>query len=78
MTTQTLVADLWACGIVVIEAGDSIGQDASTGVLTDDVVILRESKRDIIRLLRLWEELPVDGEMAELLAMDEVDPVDIP
>ncbi len=79
MTVETLLADLSARGVVVTVAGDSIELDAPAGVLTDDDVgALRESKPDIIRRLRLAEGLPIDDDAARLLAMDEVDPADVP
>jgi hypothetical protein len=79
MSVETLLDDLETRGVIVTVAGDSIELDAPAGVLTDaDVAALRESKSDIIRLLRLAEGLPIDDDAARLLATDEVDPADVP
>ncbi|QDV44980.1 hypothetical protein Enr13x_48530 [Stieleria neptunia] len=79
MTLLALLTDLSARGVIVTVAGDAIELDAPADALTDDdVVALRESKPDIIRLLRLADGLPVDDDAAATLALDEVDPAGVP
>jgi len=79
MTPDSLLADLSARGVVAVLAGDEIKLRAPAGSLTDDdVVVLRDHKPDVLRLLRLAEGLPIDDDAARLLAMDEVDPADVP
>lgn len=79
MTVQALLTGLSARGVFVAVVGDSIELDAPVGTLTDDdVVALRKSKPEIVRLLRLAGGLPIDDDVARLLAMDEVDPADVP
>jgi len=79
MTPDILLADFVARGVVVAIAGDDIKLRAPAGSLTDaDLDVLRDHKPDIIRLLRLADGLPIDDTAARLLAMDEVDPADVP
>lgn len=79
MTPETLLNDFADRGIVIALAGDNIKLSASKGIVTpEDVGTLRDHKPDVVRLLRLAEGLPVDEEAAALLAMDEVDPADVP
>ena len=79
MTPLTLLNDLSARGVAVTVVGDSIELDAPAETLTDDdIVFLRESKSDIIRLMRLAEGLPIDDNAARLRAMELVDPADVP
>lgn len=79
MTPETLLAGLSARGVVVaLDCGDIKLRGPAAAITDDDVVALRNHKRDVIRLLRLAEGLPIDDEAAALLAMDEVDPDDVP
>ncbi|WDQ15725.1 hypothetical protein [Rhodopirellula sp. P2] len=79
MTPDTLLAGFSARGIIVTLVGDDIKLRARDGILTDDdVIVLRDSKSDVLRWLRVAEGLPVDDDAAELLSLDEVDPSEIP
>ena len=79
MSAGALLGDLSARGIVVMVNGDSLELDAPAESLTDgDLVVVRQFKPDIVRLLRLAGGLPIDDGAARLLAMDEVDPSDLP
>lgn len=79
MTVEALLADLSARDVVVTVAGDSIELDAPAGVLTDaDLVALRNHKPDVLQSLRLAQGLPIHDAAARLLAMEEVEPDEVP
>lgn len=82
MTTEgieALLTGLFAHGVAVtVEGHDIKVRGPSAAITDDDVAALRDSKPGIIRLLRLTEGLPIDDEAARLLAMEEVDPAEVP
>ncbi|WDQ19015.1 hypothetical protein [Rhodopirellula sp. P2] len=79
MTPETLITGLVARGVRVSIDGDDIKLGGRVAAITDDYLgMLRESKPEIMRLLRLAEGLPGDDDAAQLLAMDEVDPANVP
>ncbi|MDB4634096.1 hypothetical protein OAG76_01695 [Rubripirellula sp.] len=49
-----------------------------SGITSDEVVALQAAKPDIVRLLTLVDGQPVNGEASRLLAMNEVDPDEVP
>ena len=79
MTLETLLAGLSDGGVAVaLDGGDIKLLGPAAAITDDDVGILRDHKPDVLRLLRLADGLPVDDDAAALLAMDEVDPTDLP
>ena len=79
MTPQTVLTDLWSRGVVIAPADNEISLRAPTGILGDqDVVFIRNHKREILGLLRLLDGLPVDEEASALLAMEELDAEEVP
>lgn len=74
-----LLSSLTSQGVTLATFGDSLKVSAPLGSLTDsDIAAMREHKLGILRLLRLAEGLPSDDVAEQLMAMQEVDPRDVP
>ncbi len=79
MNPASLLTNFADRGISIVLVGDNIKLSASRGIMTSsDANTLRDHKPEVLRLLRLADGLPVDDNAAALLAMDEVDPTDLP
>ena len=79
MNPASLLTNFADRGISIVLVRDNIKLSASKGIMTSaDANTLGDHKPDVLRLLRLADGLPVDDEAAVLLAMDEVDPSELP
>ncbi len=79
MNTESLLTNFADRGISIFLVGDNIKLSASKGIMTsEDSSTLRDHKPDVLRLLRIADGLPSDDDAAAFLAMDEVDPSELP